>query len=265
MKLLQKALILGVILMSAAVSVQAGNLDKLTPEEIANIDAVLVPSPSELFLALSKMGDYNWDSVVTNNRNAAYKNDYLRALNLGTRGADGFLAIQSKNGKQLGEITTTIVRLARDLAVDEPVVAKGTELRQLALQKKWADVRSELDVLRNDVEHYIDSLGDKENAVLVSAGGWLKGLNAVTQLLKDQYDEKASSVLYQPDLVQYFIDQIGGMGDKVAKAPVIEEIAAALPEIKKLIDVGQGNPIPNENIKKLYQISSKLVQAIERG
>ena len=265
MKQIQKVLILGIMLVLSCGPAMADNPDVLTREEMANIDAVLVPSPSELFLALSKMGDYDWSRVVTNNRNTNYKNDHLRSLNLGTRGADGFLAIQSEDGKQLGELTTTIMRLARDLAVDEPIVAQGSELRELALQKKWADVRSHLDTLRNDLEHYIDSLGDKENAMLVSAGGWLKGLNAVSQLLKDQYNEKASMILYQPDLVQYYIDQIDGIREQAAKTPVIAEIAEALPDIKKLIDVGRGRPIPNENIEKLYQISSKLVQAIERG
>ena len=259
------ALVAAVLIFCLSSPVLAADEDVLTPEEMARVKVVLVPSPSELFVAVDKMGEYDWESVVTVNTNAAYNSDYLRALNLGVRTGDGFLAIQAEDGKMAGEIIRTIERLARDLAVDEPILAKGNEIQKMVMEKKWAKVRSQLDVLKNDVENYINNLGDEDNAVLVAAGGWLEGLRAVTKLLSVQYDPKASSILYQPGLVQYFSEKFGKMDMKNMKTPVVQEIADKLPEIKTLISVGHQQPIPKENIEKLNTIANDLILAIERG
>jgi hypothetical protein len=246
-------------------TVSSAEDDVLTPEEMANIDAVLVPSPSELFVAINKMGEFDWDSVVTSNTNSNYDNMYMRALNLGVRSADGFLAIQAQDNKKLGEIIGTVLALARAMAVDEMILAKGSELHSLATNKKWKEVRNELDTLKAQTEDYIRQLGDEHNAVLVAAGGWLEGLRAVTKMLSDEYDLKASSILHQPALINYFQEKFREMPAQYKNVPMVSKIENALPEIAELLKGKPGEAIPQENIQRLYTISTELVLGIERG
>ena len=239
--------------------------DRLSAEEMAKVTGVLVPSPSELFVAVDSMGDYDWSSVVRVNTNTDYQGDILRALNLGVRSADGFLAVQAEDGKQTGEVVRTIEKLARALAVDDPILAKGNEIQKLVMEKKWAKVRSQLDVLKTEVENYIAGLGDEQNAVMASAGGWLEGLRAVSKLLNDQYSEKASSILHQPSLVQHFQEKFKGLSPEAKKLPVIQLIDSKLPEIAALIQGEPGKPIAKDAVSKLNAISTEIIEAIERG
>jgi hypothetical protein len=239
--------------------------DRLSPEEMAKIDATLVPSPSELFMAVDGMGEFDWDSVVSINPNTNYDSMYLRALNLGSRSAVGFLAIEAKDKKKLGQTITAVLALARAMAVDEMILAKGSELHSLAARKQWNEVRRELDNLKVQVEEYIRDLGDDQNAVLAAAGGWLEGLRAVTKLLSQNYNQQASTVLHQPALIDYFIDRFANMDDKYKSVPVVQEIDSKLPRIKSLLAGERGQPIPKEKVEELNKISTDLVLAIERG
>jgi hypothetical protein len=265
MRILLKSLVVFTLLTLCLAPVVGAQEDRLSPEEMAKIDATLVPSPSELFVAVNNMGDFDWDSVVTSNTNSNYDNMYLRALNLGVRSADGFLAIQARDNKKLGEIVSTILALARAMAVDEMILAKGSELHALATNKKWDEVHYELDKLRGQVEDYIRQLGDDQNAVLVAAGGWLEGLRAVTKLLSENYNEKASSILHQPDLVRYFLKEFDNMSPRYKRVPIVQIIERKLPEIEKLIQGEPGQPISKEAVDRLYTLATELILAIERG
>lgn len=264
MKTMARLLAIAVLIVMLVVSAASAQ-DKLSLEEMANIDEVLVPSPSELFAAIDTMGDFEWDMVVNVNTNAEYSSGDLRALNLGSRAGVGFLAIQAKDNQKLGQTITTLLKLARALAVDEMILAKGSELHALATNKKWGQVRQELDNLKVQVEDYIKQLGDDELAVLVSAGGWLEGLRAVTKLLSEQYNEQASTVLHQPALIRYFKNRFGKLSDKYKSTRVVKDIEAKLPEIEQLLQGEPGKPIPKENVEKLNKISTDLILAIERG
>ena len=266
MRIFLKAALAGILVLGLAVGVMAGT-EKLTPEEMtaAQMQATLVPSPGALFNAVDKMGKFNWVDVVSNNKNTTYKNDYLRALNLGTRSADGFLAIQAREPEKLGEIVDTVLTLARELGVDEPILDKASDMRKLASEQKWDKLRTQLDVLKVDAEKYIADLGDESNAILVSTGGWLEGLRAVTQLLSTQYDAKASKVLYQPTLVKYFQDKFKTLDAEALQDPLVKKISDSLDEIASLLNVKQGQVVPQENVEKLYKLSMELVLAIERG
>jgi hypothetical protein len=232
---------------------------------MAQIDGTLVPSPSELFTAVNTMGEFDWDAVVKVNPRSNYDNNALQALNLGSRSGVAFMAIQAQDNEALGQAINTILELARALAVDEMILAKGSELHNLATHKKWDQVRHELDNLKVQVEEYIRDLGDDQVAVLVAAGGWLEGLRGVSKLLSDLYNENASTVLHQPALVDYFQDRFVGVSKEFGDVPVVQEINAQLPKIKALISGERGKPIPKENIEQLNKISTDLILAIERG
>ncbi len=228
-------------------------------------ELLLLPSPSEVFVALDKMGKADWVDAASYSSKYDYESDYLRALNLGVRSADGFLAIQAKDKAKLGEMIVVIVTLAEELLVRETILDKGKTFEDLSKQDKWHELHRELDSLREDVLEEIKRLGDQDIAVLVSAGGWLEGLRATTKILTDRYEPTASSVLYQPRLVDYFDAKLKDLRPDQSDHPAVQELKAKLPEIKKLVDVGFKNPVPKDNIEKLHAISSELVSLIERG
>lgn len=243
------------------------------PQDTALADAektrfsenILLPSPAEVFVALGKVGDADWNAAASYNRKYDYATNPARALNLGVRAADGFLAIQAKDKTRLGEMITVIMTLAEELLVQKTLLDKSKTFEDLAKQEKWDQVRQELDKLRGDVEAEMRRLGDDDTALLVSAGGWLEGLKATTKVLMSKYDEASSSVLYQPRLVDYFAGKLAGLTPAARKHPAVEALLSRLPEIKALINVGYQRPVPKESLARLNAISSEIIKTIEKG
>lgn len=238
----------------------------LSAEEKARFsENMLLPNPSEVFVALNKVGKTDWSDAAAYSKKYDYNGNYLRALNLGVRAADGFLAIQARDKARLGEMIVVIITLAEELMVEKTILDKSKKFEDLSKRDQWDALHKELDILREDVVREINRLGDQDVALLVSAGGWIEGLRAATKVLNGKYDAVASSVLYQPKLCDYFSERLKTIGPEAQKTPAVKQLMAKLPEIKALVDVGYQKPVPKENVTKLNAISSELIQLIERG
>jgi len=251
--------------LALAHSVPAGNELLMEEEKDRFSNHLLLPSPAEVFVAMDKLGKTDWNKAASYNQKYDYSDDYLRALNLGIRAADGFLAIQARDKSKLGEMIKVIITLAEELLVQETILDKGKTFEELSRRDEWEKLHRELDKLRDDVVEEMKRLGDRDIALLVSAGGWLEGLRAASGLLKEKYDAKGSSVLYQPRLVDYFLEEMGKMDPEARTSPAVAKLIEELPRIKDLVDVGYRNPLPEENVKKLNAISDELIKAFERG
>lgn len=228
-------------------------------------ERVLMPSPGEIFAALDRMGGRDWRDAASFDTRYDYPDDVLRALNLGVRAADGFLAILARDKGMLGEMISVIITLAEELMVGETLLAEGRRIEAMASREEWNALRMELDSLRRKVIAEMERLGDDDLALLVTAGGWLEGLRATSATLAESYDARASSLLHQPALVDHFIRRIREMRPEMREHPAVQRLFAELEAIRKLIDVGFGTPVPPENIDRLRELSATLVEEIEAG
>lgn len=225
----------------------------------------LLPSPAEVFLALEKAGPVDWTAMASFNPRYDYADNAQRALNLGIRAADGFLAIQARDHDKLGKMISAIMTLAEELLVAETILNKGKAFEDLARNGQWEELHGQLDALRDDVLHEMERMGDKDIALLVSTGGWLEGLRATAKTLQEHYSERASTLLYQPKLLQYFRTRLNALPQQTRTAPAVAAILAQLDAIEACLNVGYRTPIPQENIRRLAAISEMLVSGIEGG
>lgn len=237
-----------------------------TAEELAQFsDNVLVPSPGELFNAMDKIGEVDWSSAALYTKKSDYNDDYVRAMNLGVRAADGFIALQAKDKENFGQMVSVIFTLAEELGVSGTVLDKGQAIEDLVKQEDWVKVNQELNKLRDSIKAEMEAMDDKDKALVMSAAAWVEGLRAVCAVLDQNYDEAGSSILYQKVLVQYFTQELGKLESSVQDMPQIKAMLEALPEIGSLIDVGPGNPISQESVAKLLELSTAIIQEIEKG
>lgn len=228
-------------------------------------ERVLMPSPGEIFAALDKLGVRDWNGAASFDTRYDYPDNVLRALNLGVRAADGFLAIQARDKAKLGEMIAVIMPLAEELMVGETLLAEGRRIEEMASREEWDALRMELDSLRRKIIAEMERLGDQDLALLVSAGGWLEGLRATTATLEMSYDPRASSLLHQPALVNHFITRIQELRPEMRNHPAVQRLSLELDSIRSLIDVDFGAPVPQENITTLHKLSETLVEEIEAG
>ncbi|THB66683.1 MAG: hypothetical protein D6E12_10025 [Desulfovibrio sp.] len=238
----------------------------LTPEEMAAFsDNMLIPSPGELFSAMDKMGEVDWSAAANYTNRSRYDNDYLRAMNLGTRAADAFIALQAQDKVSFGEMVSVIFNLAGELGVSESIIQRGEAIKELVKQDQWDQIRPELEQVKDLIQQELEAMDDTESATMLSAAGWIEGLRSVCVILSEDYTPEASSLLYQRQLVDFFADQFAAMTPEAQDQAQVKAIAEALAEIKALVDVGPGNPISEESVARLLEISTELVAQIEEG
>ncbi|MDA3838838.1 MAG: hypothetical protein PF574_07645 [Candidatus Delongbacteria bacterium] len=235
---------------------------ELSAEEMAMFKSnVVVPQPSEIIMALDRLSEVKWKEIVKYNYTANYAENYKIALNLGVRVAQGFIAIQAEDRKSTGEMFSISKTLAENFGANSEMFIDKDQISKLLNDGKWMELRGILDGIHLEIKIEMKKY-DPDYVALASIGGWIEGLDVVTRALLSNYSEDASTILYQPELIEHLASEILNIKETNNNNPEVNLINEEMPKIQKLCDMGFGNPIPLENIKQLSEISGKLIKAI---
>ena len=235
---------------------------ELSAEEMAMFKRnVVVPQPSEIIMALDRLSEVNWKEIVKYDYTANYAENYKIALNLGVRVAQGFIAIQAEDRKNTGEMFSVSRDLAENFGANSEMFIDKDQISNLLNEGKWMELRGILDGIHLEIKVEMKKY-DPDYVALASIGGWIEGLDVVTKALLSNYSKDASTILYQPELIEHLAAEILNVKEINRNNPEIKLINQEMPKIQKLCDLGFGNPIPLENIKQLSEISSNLINVI---
>ncbi|MCK4980221.1 MAG: hypothetical protein KAS62_07485, partial [Candidatus Delongbacteria bacterium] len=190
-----------------------------------------------------------------------YAENYKIALNLGVRVAQGFIAIQAEDRKNTGEMFSVSRDLAENFGANSEMFIDKDQISNLLNEGKWMELRGILDGIHLEIKVEMKKY-DPDYVALASIGGWIEGLDVVTKALLSNYSEDASTILYQPELIEHLASNILNIKEINKNNPEVKLINQEMPKIQKLCDVGFGNPIPLENIKQLSEISGNLIKVI---
>ena len=223
------------------------------------VEDVVVPLPNEIFGALNKLGAVNWKEHVRSDKGPNFTERPRIALLLGAVIADGFIAVQAEDAPAVKEIGQHVMTLAKGIGVGNSITPHGKAIIDAADKRKWENVRQELDRTQNSVQQAMNEVHDEKLSQLVSLGGWLRGTEVLTSVVKEHFSADGAELLHQPDLLSYFQTRLQAMPE--FNLPIIRQIQDALVEVKPLIDVG-GRRIPAESVKKVNEITTRLGHGI---
>jgi hypothetical protein len=96
---------------------------------------------------------------------------------------------------------------------------------------------------------------DEKLSQLVSLGGWLRGTEVLTSVVKEHFSRDGAELLHQPDLLTYFQTRLQAMPE--FNLPIVHQIQDALVEVKPLINIGNAR-ISAESVKKVNEITTRL-------
>ncbi|MDQ6862012.1 MAG: hypothetical protein M3032_12770 [Verrucomicrobiota bacterium] len=243
----------------------AGDPAPLTPDQMGKAtrsDTLTIPTPGELFAALSKPGKPNWNAHFRPPIPTTYNNRAQLALNLGGLVADGFIAVEAQDGQQVKNIGADILKLAKALGVSENVLGRGKSINDFAENDQWDALQEELEATQNEVKSSMQSNHDQDFIILVSLGGWIRGTQVVSGLIMDDYNEANARVLRQPALVSYIQAKVKEISPELQKEPLVKTVSDKLPEIQKQVEFAGGVPTADE-VKKLNESVTKLMSAIQ--
>src|SRR5438132_5235438 len=219
------------------------------------VENVVVPLPNEIFGALNKLGSVNWREYVRTEKSSNFTERPRIALLLGTVIADGFIAVQAEDAPAVKEIGQRVLNLSKGIGVGNSITPHAKAITDAADKRKWENVRQELDRTQNSVQQAMNEVHDEKLSQLVSLGGWLRGTEVLTSVVKQHFSPDGAELLHQPDLLAYFQTRLKAMPE--FNLPIIHQIQDALVEVKPLIDVGNGH-IPAESVKKVNEITTRL-------
>jgi hypothetical protein len=223
------------------------------------VEDVVVPLPNEIFGALNKLGAVNWKQHVRSDKGPNFTERPRIALLLGTVIADGFIAVQAEDAATVKDIGQRVLTLAKGVGVGNSITPHAKAIIEAADKRNWENVRQELDRTQNSVQQAMNEVHDEKLSQLVSLGGWLRGTEVLTSVVKEHFSSDGAELLHQPDLLSYFQTRLQNMPE--FNVPIIRQIQEALVEVKPLIDIGDRR-IPPDSVKKVNEITTRLGHGI---
>src|SRR5213594_3957962 len=219
------------------------------------VEDVVVPLPNEIFGALNKLGAVNWKEYVRSDEEPNFTERPRIALLLGTVIADGFVAVQAEDAPAVKDIGQRVLALAKGIGVGNSITPHAKAIIEAADKRNWENVRQELDRTQNSVQQAMNEVHDEKLSQLVSLGGWLRGTEVLTSVVKQHFSNDGAELLHQPDLLTYFQTRLQAMSE--FNLPIVHQIQDALVEVKPLINIGNAR-ISGESVKKVNEITTRL-------
>jgi len=226
-------------------------------------DALTIPTPGELFAAFEKPGKPDWAAQYRTPIPMTYRNRGQIALNLGGLIADGFIAVEAQDSQQVKNIGTDIIKLAKALGVSENVLSRGNSISEFAESSEWDALQEELEATQNEVKTSMQSHSDQDLVILVSLGGWIRGTQVVSASIIKSYDERSAKVLRQPAVVNFINAKIKEIAPDLQNEPLVKTVSGQLGTVEKLVTFAPGKSPTLEEVRKVNQAVSKLMEEIQ--
>src|SRR6266581_3121008 len=244
----------------------AGETGHLSADQLAKAvrsDSISIPTTGELFAALGKTGKTNWAGQYRGPIPVTYSNRAQIALNLGGLIADGFIAVEAKDGQQVKNIGSDIMKLGKALGVSEQLLSRGNSINEFAENNQWDTLQEELEATQNEVKSSMQSHADQDLVILVTLGGWIRGTQVVTGSIIKNYNESAAKVLREPALVHFIQLKLNAISPELRQEPLVKDVSEQLTGLEKLVSFPEGKAPSAEDVKKLNDAVGKLMTKIE--
>ncbi|HTG53175.1 MAG TPA: hypothetical protein VMA33_09975 [Candidatus Tectomicrobia bacterium] len=235
------------------------------PSQAKEVHGLAVPVPKEIFRSLDQFRDANW-SAVKRPEVARWKSrgDQAQiATLLGVVIAEGFIAMKAKDSTEVENLGRTVLALARGLGVEERALRRSRSIMELADKNEWSEARKEWDGVLSDLETGMIEIKSAQLAQLVSLGGWLRGTEALSALVLQNFSPERSSLLRQPALVDYLETQLRAMSSDIQRPPIVGKLLDGIHTIRMLVESENG-PLQEETVRKVHGVCAELVPLSSR-
>ncbi len=247
-----------------------GGVSQADPPKLANeemtaavkTDEITIPTPGELFAALEKAGKPNWQGQYRQPVPNTFQSRPQIALNLGRLIADGYVAVEAEDAQQVKNLGKDIVTLAKTLGVSENVLRRGKSITDFAENNEWNTLKEELEATQDEVKLAMAEQHDDQLVLLVTLGGWVRGLDVLSNWLADNYTAEGSKLLRQPGIILYLRSKLRTLPDKAKDDPLVKVLKERMEELQSLVSIERNQSPSLENVKKIKEISGQMVTEI---
>ena len=256
------------ILAGVAISVSAqtpSDQSGQLPSQATKVEGVVVPVPKEIFHSLDEFRGANWRAVQQ--PEVVYwksHGDQVQiAILLGVEIAEGFIAMEAQDSTEVKDLGNTVLKLARGLGVEKDALRRSRSIMETADKSEWAAARNEWDGVFSDLQSGMIEIKSKELAQLVSLGGWLRGTEALSTLVLQNYSPERAELIRQPVLLDYLEKELLGLSSKAKKRAIVAKMVQGIRRIRVLIQNENGPPT-EKTVREIDGICEELVRLSSR-
>ncbi|MBX9743089.1 MAG: hypothetical protein K2W99_06095 [Chthoniobacterales bacterium] len=236
----------------------------LTPEQIKKavyLDSLSVPCPGEIFAAINKVSRPNWVTLDRNSSAPVTTRRAQLALAVGVLITNGYIAVEAQDRQQVKNIGRDIMNMAKALGVSQSILGRGNNLIQFAEQNEWNELRNELEATENEVKTTMIDQQDKNLITLTSTGAWIRGLEAASHIISNQYSLKGATLLNEPNLALRLASNLEALPEKLRNDPLVLSVKTTLITIADLLKK-EPHGLSKAMLQKVEQETGKVVTAI---
>lgn len=238
--------------------------DERLPREAQLINGVLVPVPDEIFRVLDTFRNSNWNAVLRPNLAALQPTGGSAriALSLGLVIGEGFLAVAAEDDAEIQDLGKTAIKLARALGVEKSMLRREKSIVDYAGRKDWTAVRKEWAAVSADIKEAMIEIKSEPLSQLVSLGGWLRGVDALSALVLQHYSVRNAQFLYQPMLLDSFEKRLSKLKTRIKADPVVAEMESGVSRLQTLIGNDRQAPLSEREVSKIRAIATELIKSV---
>lgn len=239
----------------------------LSSEEILNstkIDSFTIPTPGEILAAIDKLGTPDWESAMRPPVPISGLTRPQMALNIGGLIADGYLAVEAENAQQVKNIGKDIMSLARPLGVQQEILNRGKSLTDFAQQGQWSTLKEELEATQNEVKAAMTENKDTSLITLVTLGGWIRSIEAMSDYVDKHYTPEGARLLRQPAVAHFLGEQLSQLPEKIRDDAAVRKARNGLVAIEKAVTFPAGTVPDAAAVKDLSKLTQELLTDITK-
>ena len=257
-------LIQAALVMSALAQTPADQKSAL-PSQAKQVHGLAVPVPKEIFRSLDQFRDANWHAVQRPEvaRWKSHGDQAQIATLLGVVIAEGFIAMEAKDSAEVKNLGNSVLSLARGLGIRERALRRSSSIMELTDKNEWSEARKEWDGVLSDLETGMIEIKSEHLAQLVSLGGWLRGTEALSALVLQNYSPERSNLIRQPALIDDLEKQLRAMSTDIQARPIVVKLLDGLHTIRSLVESENG-PLSEETVRKIRGVCTELVPLSSR-
>jgi hypothetical protein len=235
------------------------------PAPATQVHGVAVPVPKEIFRSLDQFPDANW-SAVKRPEVAGWKSrgDQAQiATLLGVVIAEGFIAMEAKDSTEVKNLGHSVLSLAGGLGIRDRALRRSRSIVEFAEKEEWSEARKEWDGVLSDLENGMIEVKSEDLAKLVSVGGWLRGAEALSALVLQNYSPERANLIRQPELTDNLEKQLRSMSSDIQARRIVVKLRDGLRKVGSLSENANGSP-SEEAVRKIHDVCGELVPLSSR-
>jgi hypothetical protein len=237
----------------------------LLPSQAKKVHGVAIPVPREIFRSLDQFRNANWSAVKRPEvaRWRSHGDQAQIATLLGVVVAEGFIAMEAKDSTEVKNLGKSVLSLAGGLGIRERALRRSRSIMELADKNEWPEARKEWDGVLSDLESGMIEVKSPHLAQVVSLGGWLRGTEALSALVLQNYSPERSNLIRQPELIDDLEEQLRSMSGDIQNRPIVAKLLDGIERIRTLVE-SDDKPLSEETVRKVHDICAELVPLSSR-